>query len=150
VGEPADERNAVLEALIPALPEAAPRYLMGVGTPADIIAAVSRGIDMFDCVIPTRHGRNAHLFTSAGVVKLRNARYRDDNRPVDPRCGCHTCRHFSRAYLHHLDKCGEMLGPRLATIHNLHYYQCLMQRLRRAIDEGRLAEVMAAEPTVEA
>jgi len=150
VGEPADERNAVLEALIPALPEAAPRYLMGVGTPADIIAAVSRGVDMFDCVIPTRHGRNAHLFTSAGVVKLRNARYRDDNRAVDPRCGCHTCRHFSRAYLHHLDKCGEMLGPRLATIHNLHYYQCLMQRLRRAIDEGRLAEVMAAEPTAEA
>jgi queuine tRNA-ribosyltransferase len=150
VGELPAERNEVLEATVPELPEQAPRYLMGVGTPADIAAAVSRGVDMFDCVIPTRHARNAYLFTSIGVVKLRNARYRTDQAPLDAQCACYTCRNFSRAYLHHLDKCGEMLGPRLCTIHNLHYYQRLMQRLRRAIEHGRLADTLAAELATEA
>ena len=146
VGEPAAQRNAVLEATLPELPGGAPRYLMGVGTPADIVAAVTRGIDMFDCVIPTRHARNAHLFTSEGVLKLRNARFRTDTGPLDPACECYTCRNYTRAYLHHLDKCGEMLGPRLNTIHNLHYYQRLMQRLRAAIERGTLAETAAAIP----
>jgi len=140
VGEPLDERSAVIEVTAPALPEYAPRYLMGVGTPADIVAAVVRGIDMFDCVIPTRHARNAFLYTSTGVVKLRNARYRTDTGPLDPACDCYTCRHYSRAYLHHLDRCGEILGARLNTLHNLHYYQRLMARLRAAIDAGTLAD----------
>jgi queuine tRNA-ribosyltransferase len=141
VGESAAERDGVLEATVPALPAAAPRYLMGVGTPSDLVSAVLRGIDMFDCVIPTRHARNAYLFTSCGVVKLRNARNREATGPLDPACDCYTCRHYSRAYLHHLDKCGEMLGPRLNTLHNLHYYQRLMQRLRIAIEQGTLAAV---------
>jgi len=145
VGEPAAQRHAVLDTTVPTLPEDRPRYLMGVGTPGDIAAAVSRGVDMFDCVIPTRHARNAHLFTSAGVVKLRNARYKRDMGAVDAACHCYTCRHFSRAYLHHLDKCGEMLGARLNTIHNLHYYQGLMQRLRSAIEGGRLGDCLARE-----
>ena len=145
VGEPAAERNAVLDETLPVLPDDRPRYLMGVGTPADIAAAVTRGIDMFDCVIPTRHARNAHLFTSVGVVKLRNARHKRDTNPLDASCPCYTCRHFSRAYLHHLDKCGEMLGARLSTIHNLHFYQAFMQRLRSAIERGRLADQLAHE-----
>ena len=138
VGEPADERDAVLEATVPRLPGDAPRYLMGVGTPDDIVAAVRRGIDLFDCVIPTRHARNGFLYTSGGVVKLRNARNRTDTGPLDPACDCYTCRHYSRAYLHHLDRCREILGPRLNTIHNLYFYQRLMRRLREAVAAGRL------------
>jgi len=138
VGEPEAERLAVMEHLLPKMPDAAPRYLMGVGTPVDIAEAVLRGIDLFDCVMPTRHARTGHLFTSRGVVKIRNARYADDLAPLDPDCACYTCRHYSRAYLRHLEKCGEMLGPRLGTIHNLHYYQSLMQTLREAIRDGTL------------
>ncbi|HLT92058.1 MAG TPA: tRNA guanosine(34) transglycosylase Tgt [Woeseiaceae bacterium] len=143
VGESAAERLAVLEALVPEMPEERPRYLMGVGTPVDIAQAVMRGIDLFDCVIPTRHARNAQLFTSRGVVKLRNARYADDTDPPDPECDCYTCRHYSLAYLRHLEKCGEMLGPRLATVHNLRYYQRLMANLRAAIADGTLAAFTA-------
>ena len=143
VGEPEDERIAVIDALVPRMPAERPRYLMGVGTPLDIAEAVVRGIDMFDCVIPTRHARNGHLFTSAGVINIRNARHADDLGPVDPDCECYTCTHYSRAYLRHLEKCGEMLGPRLGTLHNLHYYQQLMRRLRRAIRAGTLAGAVA-------
>lgn len=139
VGEPLAERQAVLEATVPVMPDDAPRYLMGVGTPDDIIDAVERGIDMFDCVIPTRHARNGFLYTSQGVVKLRNARNRTDTGPLDPNCDCPTCRQYSRAYLHHLDRCGEILGARLNTLHNVHFYQRLMQRLRAAIEVGELA-----------
>jgi queuine tRNA-ribosyltransferase len=139
VGEPAEERNAVLEALEPHLPPASPRYLMGVGTPADLVQAVARGIDMFDCVMPTRNARNGHLFTSQGVVKLRNASHQSDTGPLDPACQCYTCRHYSRAYLRHLDRCNEILGARLNTVHNLHYYLGLMARMRAAIEEGRFA-----------
>jgi len=110
-----------------------------VGTPEDIIAAVRRGIDMFDCVMPTRNARNAHLFTSQGLLRLRNARYRDDTGPLDPECDCYTCRNFSRAYLYHLDKCKEILGSQLNSIHNLHFYQRLMAELRTAIEQGRLS-----------
>ena len=143
VGEPEDERHAVLEGLLPHMPEAAPRYLMGVGTPLDIAEAVMRGVDMFDCVIPTRHARNGQLFTSRGVVKFRHATYRDDTEPPDPECGCYTCRNYSLAYLRHLVKCGEILGPRLATIHNLYYYQKLMRDIRAAIAAGTLADLVA-------
>jgi queuine tRNA-ribosyltransferase len=111
---------------------------MGVGKPEDIVEAVRRGVDMFDCVMPTRNARNGHLFTSEGVVKIRNSQYQQDTRPLDPRCDCYTCRHYSRSYLRHLDKTGEMLGPRLNTIHNLHYYQTLMKGLRGAIADGQL------------
>lgn len=137
VGEPKDEMIKVLDYVGHQMPAAKPRYLMGVGTPADIVEAVRRGIDMFDCVMPTRNARNAHLFTSQGLLKLRNARFKDDTRPLDPACDCYTCSHFSRAYLHHLDKCREMLGAQLNTIHNLHYYQRLMQGLRQALEQGR-------------
>lgn len=140
VGEPEDERHAVLDALMPNMPADAPRYLMGVGTPVDIAEGVMRGIDMFDCVIPTRHARNGQLFTSRGSVKFRHARYRDDTSPPDPDCACYTCAHYSLAYLRHLVKCGEILGPRLATIHNLHYYQKLMADIRAAITAGSLPE----------
>jgi queuine tRNA-ribosyltransferase len=136
VGEPAAERNAVLEALEPQLPQDRPRYLMGVGTPTDIVQAVARGIDMFDCVMPTRNARNGHLFTSRGVVKVRNAGHQSDTSPLDPDCSCYTCRHYSRAYLRHLDRCNEILGARLNTIHNLHYYLSLMARIRAAIEAG--------------
>jgi len=138
VGEPEAERIQVLDALLPNMPQYRPRYLMGVGTPLDIAAGVSHGIDMFDCVMPTRHARTGHLFTSQGVVKIRNARYTEDTGPVDPDCGCYTCQHYSRAYLRHLEKCGEILGSTLGTIHNLHYYQRLMGDLRRAIEAGTL------------
>ena len=138
VGEPEDERLAVLDALMPAMPDAAPRYLMGVGTPVDIAEAVLRGVDMFDCVIPTRHARNGQLFTSRGTVKFRHARYADDTAPPDPECACYTCQNYSLAYLRHLEKCGEILGPRLATIHNLYYYQQLMRSLRESIGDGTL------------
>ena len=144
VGESEAERLAVLDALEPELPADRPRYLMGVGTPADIVEAVRRGIDMFDCVMPTRNARNGHIFTSEGVVKIRNSRYRDDTRPLDESCSCYTCRNYSRAYIKHLERCGEILGARLATIHNLHYYQTLMGELRAAIEAGAL-EAYASE-----
>jgi queuine tRNA-ribosyltransferase len=143
VGEPAAARNSVLEALEPALPRERPRYLMGVGTPADIVQAVARGIDMFDCVMPTRNARNGHLFTSQGVIKIRNAGHQADTSPLDPQCACYTCLNYSRAYLRHLDRCNEILGARLNSIHNLHYYLSLMARIRAALDEGRF-EAFAA------
>jgi len=143
VGEPADERNAVLDALGPALPADRPRYLMGVGTPADIVQAVQRGIDMFDCVLPTRNARNGHLYTSQGVIKIRNAAHQHDTRPLDPACSCYTCRNYSRAYLRHLDRCNEILGARLNTIHNLHYYLALMQRIRATIEQGTFGQFAA-------
>ena len=145
VGEPEAERNRTLEETVPLLPADRPRYLMGVGRPEDIVEAVLRGIDMFDCVMPTRNARNAHLFTRHGVLRIRNAKYERDTRPLDEECACYTCRSgFSRAYLRHLDKCGEMLGPMLATIHNLHYYQDLMRGLREAIAARRLGDFVAA------
>jgi queuine tRNA-ribosyltransferase len=137
VGEPEAERTHILDVTLPHLPTDRPRYLMGVGKPEDIVEAVRRGVDMFDCVIPTRNARTGFLYTREGVVKIRNSRYRDDTRPVDENCGCYTCRHFSRAYLRHLDSCGEILGARLNTIHNLHYYQDLMRDIRHAIEAGR-------------
>jgi queuine tRNA-ribosyltransferase len=143
VGEPAAERNAVLEALEPHLPRDRPRYLMGVGTPTDLVQGVARGIDMFDCVMPTRNARNGHLFTSQGVVKVRNASHQSDTGPLDPECGCYTCRNYSRAYLRHLDRCNEILGARLNTIHNLYYYLNLMARIRKALDEGRFGRFLA-------
>ena len=138
VGEPHDERDRVLDFTVPELPEDRPRYLMGVGRPEDIIAGVIRGVDMFDCVMPTRNARNGYLFTSRGVLKIRNARYENDLGPVDPNCDCETCRNYSRAYLKHLEKCNEILGMRLMTIHNLRFYQNLMQGLRDAIAAGTL------------
>ena len=147
VGEPEEERIAVLDHLMPRLPEDRPRYLMGVGTPVDIAEAVSRGIDMFDCVMPTRHARNGHLFTSRGVTKIRNAKYTEDTGPLDPDCDCYTCRNYSLSYLRHLEKCGEMLGPRLGTIHNLHYYQRLMADLREAIVAGTLSSTVGQVKT---
>ncbi len=144
VGESAEERLRTLEVTTPLLPNGSPRYLMGVGRPEDIVEAVRRGIDMFDCVMPTRNARNAHLFTRFGSVRLRNARYRRDTAPIDPLCECYTCRHYSRAYLRHLVTCNEILGHRLNTIHNLFYYQRLMAELRRAIEERRL-EAWVAE-----
>ncbi|HSE13834.1 MAG TPA: tRNA guanosine(34) transglycosylase Tgt [Rudaea sp.] len=144
VGEPDEDRNRTLDETLPLLPADQPRYLMGVGRPEDIVEAVRRGIDMFDCVMPTRNARNAHLFTRAGVLRIRNARFERDTRPIDESCACYTCRSgFSRAYLRHLDKCGEMLGPMLATIHNLHYYLDLMRGLREAIVAGRLEDFVA-------
>jgi len=143
VGEPAAERNAVLEALEPVLPRDRPRYLMGVGTPADIVQAVARGVDMFDCVMPTRNARNGHLFTSQGVVKIRNAGHQADTSPLDPACACYTCRNYSRAYLRHLDRCNEILGARLNSIHNLHYYLGLMARIRAALDAGAFDRFLA-------
>ena len=137
VGEPEAERNRVLDVTVPALPPERPRYLMGVGRPEDIFAAVERGIDMFDCVLPTRNARNGYLFTSRGVLKIRNARYRLDTRPLDPDCGCETCLNYSRSYLQHLDRCNEILGSRLMTMHNLCFYQYLMRGIRQSIEEGR-------------
>ena len=143
VGEPEPERIAVLDYLMSLMPEDKPRYLMGVGTPFDIVESVSRGIDMFDCVMPTRHARNGHLFTSRGPVNIRNAQYTTDTAPLDPNCGCYTCSHYSLAYLRHLEKCSEILGLRLNTIHNLYYYQEVMSNIRRAIDAGDLSEYTA-------
>lgn len=137
VGEPADERNTVLEACLAELPVDKPRYLMGVGKPEDLIEGVRRGVDMFDCVIPTRNARTGFLYTHSGIVRIRNSRYKDDTRPIDPQCECYTCRNYSRAYLRHLDKCGEILGARLNTIHNLYYFQDLMRQVRAAIESGR-------------
>ena len=139
VGEPAEQRLEVLDGLVPLMPDRVPRYLMGVGTPEDIVEAVWRGVDLFDCVLPTRNARNGHLFTRNGVLRIRNRRHREDTEPVEPGCPCPTCTRFSRAYLHHLDRSGEILGARLATMHNLHHYQCLMGGLRAAIRAGALA-----------
>jgi queuine tRNA-ribosyltransferase len=150
VGEPETDRRMVLDHLSDRLPADRPRYLMGVGTPADIVKAVQRGIDMFDCVMPTRHARNGYLFTSEGTVRIRNAVHKTDTGPLDPSCDCETCRHYTRAYLHHLDKCNEILGARLNTIHNLSFYQDLMRRLRAAIEAGTTADIarqMAAGST---
>ncbi len=143
VGEPPEDRWRVLDFLTTRLPAERPRYLMGVGTPEDIVDAVCRGIDMFDCVMPTRNARNGHLFTHHGVVRIRNARYRDDTGPLDPLCDCYTCRHYSRAYLSHLHRCNEILGARLNTLHNLYYYQALMAGLREAIAGGTLSAFVA-------
>ena len=143
VGETKTEMLRVLHHTAPHLPADKPRYLMGVGTPRDIVDAVASGIDMFDCVLPTRNARNGWVYTSEGVVKLRNARYRDDLGPLDPACPCYTCRNFTRAYLHHLQRVNEILGARLNTLHNLHFYQSLMQGLREAIAAGRLADYAA-------
>jgi len=137
VGEPKEDMMRVLAHVAPRLPELAPRYLMGVGTPEDLVEGVSRGVDMFDCVMPTRNARNGWLFTRYGDIKIRNARYRDDTRPLDPSCDCHTCRHFSRAYLHHLQRANEITGSRLNTLHNLHFYLKIMEEMRTAIAEGR-------------
>ena len=138
VGEPKDEMMAVLDAMQDILPENKPRYLMGVGTPADLLEGVRRGIDMFDCVMPTRNARNGNIFTSRGVLKLRNARHKTSTLPLDEECGCYTCDNFSRAYLHHLDKCNEILGSQLNTIHNLHFYQQHMAAIRGAIEAQNL------------
>ncbi len=143
VGEPEEERLSVLEHTLPLMPADRPRYLMGVGYPHDIVAAVARGVDMFDCVMPTRHARNGHLFTSEGVVNIRNAQYQRDTAPLDPQCTCSTCRQYSRAYLRHLDRCKEILGVRLGTVHNLHFYLNLMRRIRAAIADGNFDALAA-------
>jgi queuine tRNA-ribosyltransferase len=143
VGEPREDRERILAHTAPRLPEAQPRYLMGMGTPEDLMDGVLAGIDMFDCVLPTRNARNGWLFTRRGDVRIRNARWRDDPSPLDPACACYACRHFSLAYLHHLQRANEILGARLNTIHNLHYYQELMRELRQAIEGGRLAQTAA-------
>ena len=121
------------------LPAGKPRYLMGVGTPEDLLEGVEAGVDMFDCVMPTRNARNGHLFTRFGVLRIRNARHKTDEQPIDPTCVCPTCARFSRAYLHHLDRCGEMLAPMLASVHNLHFYVALMRDIRSALEAGRFA-----------
>ncbi|MGI1678613.1 MAG: tRNA guanosine(34) transglycosylase Tgt [Cellvibrionaceae bacterium] len=138
VGEPKEDMMRILSHTAPKLPVDRPRYLMGVGKPEDIVEAVSRGVDMFDCVMPTRNARNGHLFVKEGVVKIRNAKHRHDTRPLDESCDCYTCQNFSRSYLQHLDKCGEILGSQLNTIHNLHFYQTVMSELREAIGKGQL------------
>lgn len=140
VGEPKADMLRILDHTAPSMPADKPRYLMGVGKPEDIVEAVCRGVDMFDCVMPTRNARNGHLFTRTGVVKIRNAVHKTDIAPLDASCDCYTCRNFSRAYLHHLDRCGEILGAQLNTIHNLHYYQSVMAELRTAIEAGALTE----------
>ena len=140
VGEPAEERHQVLDGLQPWMPADSARYLMGVGKPEDIVEAVRRGIDMFDCVMPTRNARNGHLFTSTGVVRIRNSQYSHDTGPLDPACDCYTCQNYSRAYLRHLDRCKEILGARLNTIHNLHFYQTLMHDIRNAIEHQKFDE----------
>ncbi|WP_428416205.1 tRNA guanosine(34) transglycosylase Tgt [Methylibium sp.] len=137
VGEPKDEMLRIMAHTPHRLPAHKPRYLMGVGTPEDLVEGVAQGVDMFDCVMPTRNARNGHLFTRHGDLRLRNARYKTDERPIDESCACTACAGFSRAYLHHLDRCGEMLGPMLTSIHNLHYYVNLMREVREALDAGR-------------
>ncbi|WP_026377098.1 tRNA guanosine(34) transglycosylase Tgt [Aestuariibacter salexigens] len=143
VGEPKEDMVRILDHTAHKLPENKPRYLMGVGKPEDIVEAVRRGIDMFDCVMPTRNARNGHLFVSEGVIKIRNAKHKTDTRPLDEKCDCYTCKNYSRSYLHHLDKCNEILGARLNTIHNLHYYQTVMRGLRDAIAQQNLDEFVA-------
>ncbi|MEI2795996.1 tRNA guanosine(34) transglycosylase Tgt [Pseudoxanthomonas sp. F11] len=145
VGETEAERNAMLEHTCPQLPADQPRYLMGVGRPEDLVEAVARGVDMFDCVMPTRNARNGHYFTSFGTVRIRNAKYEHDLQPIEPGCGCYACRNgFTRSYLRHLDRCNEMLAPMLGTLHNLWYYQQLMAQMRAAIAEGRFSAFRAA------
>jgi queuine tRNA-ribosyltransferase len=143
VGESEEERLRMLECIGPHLPADRPRYLMGVGYPHDIVAAVARGVDMFDCVMPTRHARNGHLFTADGTINIRNAVHQRDTGPIDPTCRCSTCQRYSRAYLRHLDRCNEILGVRLATLHNVHFYLNLMSEIRSAIAEGRFAQLAA-------
>ncbi len=143
VGEPKAEMLHILDNLAPQMPGDKPRYLMGVGTPEDLVEAVRRGVDMFDCVMPTRNARNGYLFTSTGMLRIRNSQYQQDTRPLDETCDCYTCRNYSRAYLRHLDKTGEILGSRLNTIHNLYYYQKLMQGLRDAIAQHNLTDFVA-------
>jgi len=143
VGEPKEEMMRVLEHIGPRLPADKPHYLMGVGTPEDLVAGVESGVDMFDCVMPTRNARNGWLFTRFGDLKIKNARYKEDTQPLDQSCGCYACQNFSRAYLHHLHRTGEILGARLNTIHNLHYYLDLMQNIRDALDEGRFTAFVA-------
>ncbi len=144
VGEPEEERLRVLEELVPHMPADRPRYLMGVGLPRDLIQGVLRGIDLFDCVIPTRHARNGHLFVRGGVINIRNGAYARDLEPIDPSCACYTCRHYTRAYLRHLDRCHEILGSRLATIHNLHFYLNLMRAVRASLADGTFEAFAAA------
>jgi queuine tRNA-ribosyltransferase len=143
VGEPPEDRSRIMNHLMPAMPADKPRYLMGMGTPEDLIEAVLAGVDLFDCVLPTRNARNGWLFTRRGDVKIRNAKWRDDPRPLDEGCACYACRHFSRAYLYHLQKANEIIGARLNTTHNLHYYLQLMRELRAAIEAGSLADTAA-------
>lgn len=144
VGETEDERNAMLDHVHPLLPEDRPRYLMGVGRPEDLVEAVARGVDMFDCVMPTRNARNGHYFTSSGTVRIRNAKYEHDLQPIEPGCGCYACRNgFTRSYLRHLDRCNEMLAPMLGTLHNLWYYQQVMAGMRAAIEQGRFLDFRA-------
>ncbi len=150
VGEPKEEREQVLADTVPFLPTDAPRYLMGVGKPADIVEAVRRGVDMFDCVMPTRNARNDTIFTSRGVLKLRNARYREDTAPLDEACDCYTCQHYSRSYLYHLSKCGEILGSRLNTIHNVRFYLRLMEDIRHAIESNTFDQFAATFYTEQA
>ena len=138
VGEPHEDMYAMCEEVCAILPEDAPRYMMGVGTPVNILENIALGVDMFDCVMPTRNARNGHLFTSTGVLKLRNAKHKSSTEPVDANCDCYTCENFSRGYLAHLDKCNEILGSQLATIHNLRFYQKHMAGIRRAIEAGEL------------
>jgi queuine tRNA-ribosyltransferase len=144
VGESKGDMTRIVGHTAPRLAPDRPRYLMGVGTPQDIAAAVAAGIDLFDCVLPTRNARNGWIYTRRGVIKLRNARYRSDLEPLDPECACHTCRNFTRAYLHHLQRVNEILGARLNTLHNLHYYQELMRDIRSAIERRRLADLVSA------
>jgi queuine tRNA-ribosyltransferase len=138
VGEPKEDMIRILDHTAPLIPKNKPRYLMGVGKPEDLVEGVRRGIDMFDCVMPTRNARNGHLFVTNGVIKIRNARHKTDTGPLDPECDCYTCKNYSRAYLHHLDKCNEILGSQLNTMHNLRFYQRVMQGLRDAIEQGKL------------
>lgn len=138
VGEPKEDMIRILDHTTPLIPDNKPRYLMGVGKPEDLVEGVRRGIDMFDCVMPTRNARNGHLFVNTGVIKIRNAAHKTDTGPLDPDCDCYTCKNYSRAYLHHLDKCKEILGSQLNTLHNLHFYQVLMRGLRDAIEQGKL------------
>ena len=140
VGEPKEDMIRILDHTAPLIPEDKPRYLMGVGKPEDLVEGVRRGIDMFDCVMPTRNARNGHLFVTNGVVKIRNAKYKNDTSPLDAECDCYTCKNYSRAYLYHLDKCREILGSQLNTMHNLHFYQRVMQGLRDAIENDKLDE----------
>jgi queuine tRNA-ribosyltransferase len=143
VGEPKDDMMRIVKHTAPKIPEHKPRYLMGVGKPEDIVESVRRGIDMFDCVMPTRNARNGHLFVSEGIVKIRNAKHKTDTTPLDENCDCYTCKNYSRSYLHHLDKCNEILGARLNTIHNLRYYQSVMEGLRNAISNNTLDQFVA-------
>lgn len=143
VGEPKPDMMRIVKHTAPKIPADKPRYLMGVGKPEDIVESVRRGIDMFDCVMPTRNARNGHLFVSEGVIKIRNAKHKTDTSPLDEKCDCYTCKNYSRSYLHHLDKCNEILGARLNTIHNLRYYQIVMEGLREAISENRLDQFVA-------